>query len=213
MEHGKLASLAIFARAVELHDRIGAILQLFGKPLDSIGQFIELFRMFDDLIERRMFSLFILFIALGQFINGRLPTLLHVGGRLLDLGVVGAKDNRRRAVLVGVRHLARERGVNRIVIAKQAVRIRSLRLMAEHDHRFVLHVDPGEVVVLFVLRCYSISGEDQRGVDFGRPAQRQRREIRAQFERYLPRLFARAIRPGQSSRFDYALRGRVSTRS
>ena len=83
---------------------------------------------------------------------------------------------------------------------EQAVRIASLRLMPEHDHGLVLHVDPGVIVVLLILRGDAIAGEHQRGVDLRRAAERQRREIGPQLERDFLRFFC--LRVGRADKLE-----------
>ena len=102
MQHGELAGIGILAAAIEAHHRIGRCQQLLGALLDPLGQLVDLLGMLDDLGERRMLDLLELVVGLGHFVEGGLPTLAGRRHRLFDFGVVGAKDDRRRAMLVSI---------------------------------------------------------------------------------------------------------------
>ena len=100
-----------------------------------------------------------------------------------DLAVTGADQRGEAVELVGVgmvgqvvdendRFGAVELGVDGLVVelrmarehfaGENALVVELLRLVAQHDHDFVFHVQPGVVVVAVLGRADAVAGEDQR---------------------------------------------------
>ena len=151
VEHGKTVLRLPAAARIERQHGVVILLQFPGNGVDLPDEFVDASALRFDLLARGILYLLEVLVLGGQLVEGLVPPLAVGVERLEHLDLVGAEDRAGRLVLLGVGHLADERGVGRVARAvERALRIVLLRLVAQQHHDLARHVDAGVVVVAFL---------------------------------------------------------------